>query len=319
MTDCKEIGEKLLDWVEGELSGSEQARVAAHLQECSSCKDEVRLLQAMTRSIAGLPELAAPKGIEARVMARLRGQGRAQAAPSWFAGLLSARPAMAAAGALAVVLLLVGGFLFWGRTAGTGAAQIAAVPSGVRLDISTGAANVEGNPASTGTMLAEGGLLEVSGDFKGKLIYPDGSWVRVRPGASVRVFRRSLGLKSGQVWLKVTKGGEGFQVETPQAVVAVRGTVFGVDYDDVQGRTAVQVEEGRVEVTTPQDSQMLGAGDSARVIADLKVVREQGFPELFGMDRGDFVGKLRKNGIDLPVAVTPTGATPDPEAEPSGN
>lgn len=319
MTDCKEIGERLLDWVEGELSGSEQARVAAHLQECSACKDEVRLLQAMTRSIAGLPELAAPKGIEARVMARLRGQGRAPASQGWFAGLLAGRPAFAMAGALALVLLVAGGFLFWGRSAGTGAAQVAAVPSGVRLDVSTGVANVEGNPASTGMMLAEGGLLEVSDDFKGKLIYPDGSWVRVRPGASVRVFSRSLGLKSGQVWLKVTKGGEGFQVETPQAVVAVRGTVFGVDYDAVAGRTAVQVEEGRVEVTSAQDSQMLAAGESARVAADLKVVRENGFPELFGMDQGDFVGKLRKNGIDLPAAVAPTGATPDPEVAPPGN
>lgn len=295
MSECSDISEKLTEFVEGELSGAEQARVTAHLGGCASCKGEVQSLQAMVRSLSELPELAPPAGVEGRVMARLRARSGKMPAPppmpGWL-GWLRASPLRAASVAILLVAIGVAGVRM--RATTPGGEQLAAVPSGVKLEVSAGEARVEGSTASTGSALAEGALLEASADFRGRLVYPDGTSVKVRPGASVRVFAHSLGLKQGQVWLKVKKGGAGFQVETAQAVVAVRGTVFGVDCDSASGQTRVQVEEGAVEFKTAGDSVMLAAGQGATSSGD-KITRHDGFLEVFEMNRDDFVGKPRSN------------------------
>lgn len=303
MAECKEIAERLLDWVEGETSGAEQARIAQHLEGCRACSGEAKALQALIRGIGELPQLAAPAGLEARVMARVRkagdaaGTARRSLAPVGFAAwwpALTARP-MAVGAAFALLLMVFTGLGLRGRVAPSGGLMTAAVPSGVRLEVAAGSATLDGGArAVSGMELAEGGVIEVSEDFKGKLLYPDGTTVRVRAGATVRVFARSLGLKEGQVWLNVKKGGAGFQVETAQAVVAVRGTVFGVDCDAGRQETKVVVEEGAVEVKTSADSLLLGAGQSARAGATLELLNREGFDSVFGLDRDDFVGKPKR-------------------------
>ncbi|MBI3891284.1 MAG: FecR domain-containing protein [Candidatus Wallbacteria bacterium] len=293
MSDCRDISEKLTDFVEGELSGADQARVAAHLGGCDGCKAEVRSLQALFQTIGELPDLSPPAEAAGRVMARIRARsGRTPAQPpaSGWLGWLRTRPAQAAG--LAVLILALGLMGLRLRSGHAVHEQVAGVPSGVKLEVSAGKANVEGAAAATGALLAEGGLLEVSDDFKGRLVYPDGTAIKVRPGTAVRVFSHSLGLKQGQVWLKVKKGGGGFQVETPQAVVAVRGTVFGVDSGPDQ--TQVQVEEGAVEVKTQSDSVMLSTGQGVKVTA-AGILRQDGFLQVFELNRDDFVGKPHKN------------------------
>ncbi len=302
---CKEIGDSLVDWVEGELTGAAQARIGAHLQDCLSCEAEVRRIQTLTGQIGQLPEVQPPRGVEARVMARIRGAGKTASASAagtgglaaWLSQLFSS-PALVIP-ALAAVLLVAGSVFFLSTTgSGSRDVQTASVPSGVRLQVSAGEATVSGQPGTDGVEIGEGALLTVSDSFKGKLLYPDGTWVRVRPGAELRVFRTSLALNVGGVWLRVKKGGTGFRVETPQAVVAVRGTVFGVEYDRVASETSVHVEEGSVEVSTDEDSLLLEAGQGARVKLDLKV-EPMGFGKVFGLDREDFKGKLRRGGVPI--------------------
>ena len=70
-----------------------------------------------------------------------------------------------------------------------------------------------------------------------------------------------LEMTGGAALIEVAPGGAGFQIGTPQAIAAVRGTQFAVTYtDDV---TAVFVLEGQVEVARrgTHESAALSAGD----------------------------------------------------------
>mgnify|MGYP004701150525 CR=1 FL=1 len=72
-----------------------------------------------------------------------------------------------------------------------------------------------------------------------------------------------LELLLGKIKLEVK---EKFQVRTPAAVCAVRGTAFRVDHPE-NGSTTVTVTEGSVEVSRPdgQDSVLVGAGQQVTV------------------------------------------------------
>ena len=75
----------------------------------------------------------------------------------------------------------------------------------------------------------------------------------------VRVRRKALLLEAK------SKAGTGFQVVTPQAIAAVRGTVWVVDVQ--KNRTAVFVVRGRVAVRRPaaKTSVFLGPGEGVEV------------------------------------------------------
>jgi hypothetical protein len=71
----------------------------------------------------------------------------------------------------------------------------------------------------------------------------------------------------GSVWLEIMKrqvGMTSFEVETPSATIAVRGTSFGVWVGE-DGTTQVWVESGLVEVFNDAGSVMVGPGKSAFV------------------------------------------------------
>ena len=53
-----------------------------------------------------------------------------------------------------------------------------------------------------------------------------------------------------------------FEVHTPNAIAAVRGTIFEVRYDANNMETTIIVTEGTVEVTTNNGTQMIGAGEA---------------------------------------------------------
>ncbi len=83
-----------------------------------------------------------------------------------------------------------------------------------------------------------------------------------------------LPAQPSQVRIRLTRGailfdvqsrtaGEAFEVVTPTATVRVIGTVFAVEVDD-DGRTSVDVFEGRVEVRDRRGARRLGAHESER-------------------------------------------------------
>ena len=59
-----------------------------------------------------------------------------------------------------------------------------------------------------------------------------------------------------------------FEVETPNATVGVRGTIFETSYYEEENKTVVQVTSGVVEVISDTESVMVEAGQSAVVVDD---------------------------------------------------
>lgn len=59
-----------------------------------------------------------------------------------------------------------------------------------------------------------------------------------------------------------------FEVNTPNATLSVRGTIFRVTYDILTATTTVEVYEGVVEATTNTNSTLINAGNSAVITND---------------------------------------------------
>ena len=59
-----------------------------------------------------------------------------------------------------------------------------------------------------------------------------------------------------------------FEVETPNATAAVRGTTFGVYYDEENNETKVEVLDGAVEIRSDYGTQMLEVGEAIFVTGD---------------------------------------------------
>ncbi len=59
-----------------------------------------------------------------------------------------------------------------------------------------------------------------------------------------------------------------FEVETPNAAIGVRGTIFETSYYEDENKTVVLVTSGVVEVTSDTESVMVEAGQSAIVVDD---------------------------------------------------
>lgn len=84
-------------------------------------------------------------------------------------------------------------------------------------------------------------------------------------------------MSADAVLIEITPGSGPFQIRTPQAIAAVRGTVYAVDVAD--GTTSVFVSEGTVTVSRPDgsDQVVLEAGFGVDVTpGEPVVVREWG-------------------------------------------
>ncbi|GAB4281639.1 MAG: hypothetical protein Kow0029_26860 [Candidatus Rifleibacteriota bacterium] len=97
-----------------------------------------------------------------------------------------------------------------------------------------------------------GDLINVEGNGRGELFYPDGTIVRIKNNAMITVMRSGIQLKLGNAWLKVRKRSDIFKVFTPMGSCAVLGTSFDVDVDRY-GKTEVRVFSGIVAVRAAED------------------------------------------------------------------
>lgn len=109
--------------------------------------------------------------------------------------------------------------------------------------------------------------------------------------------------------------GSSFEVNTPNATLSVRGTVFRVSYDTVRMYTIVEILEGTVEITSETDVVMGGAGETYYV--DAQGMIQAGTPkEETGADGkiggdvdaqlaiGEDISELPDNGLVEPVKIT---------------
>ena len=94
--------------------------------------------------------------------------------------------------------------------------------------------------------------IETAGDARAIAQLGEGARVRMTldRGTEVRVAQsRHIELVKGSVWVRVEPEGKGFRVKTPNAVIEVTGTRFGVTVD--QHQTRVDVAKGTVMVGRP--------------------------------------------------------------------
>lgn len=139
----------------------------------------------------------------------------------------------------------------WMMAAAAQAAQVAEVMAVL------GEAQLDGKPLVVGTRLEAGAELRTGAKGRVRLRFVDGSSVvisdasRVRiqqfdPAADGKPRQATLWLELGLIGQKVAPGG-GWEVRTPTAVTAVRGTEFVVEVGSDQA-TAVHVQTGQVAV-----------------------------------------------------------------------
>ena len=110
-----------------------------------------------------------------------------------------------------------------------------------------------------GMKLSKNAIVETKKGARLELSLPDSSIVRIAPNTRLKLVKLNTGasnsteleLQAGRVWSKVKKAigkKPSFSVKTKNAVAGVRGTVFGVDYDENKASSSVSVYEGRVSV-----------------------------------------------------------------------
>ena len=100
--------------------------------------------------------------------------------------------------------------------------------------------------------LHPGDLINVEGNGKGEIIFPDGTSVRMKNNAMVTVARYGINLRFGYVWLNVKRSADMFKVTTPFGSCSVLGTSFDVDVDKY-GKTNVRVFQGIVALRAAGD------------------------------------------------------------------
>ena len=117
-------------------------------------------------------------------------------------------------------------------------------------------------PAAIGSQVPEGAVVATGAKAFVTFALPDGSRVslpsnsrvgigRLRQTLLTREVERAFRLQGGRSEWDVTKAksrGDSFNVSTPVATAAVRGTQFRVTYDDATGQSTLGVVEGAVAV-----------------------------------------------------------------------
>lgn len=154
-------------------------------------------------------------------------------------------------------------------------------PGPATLLSTTGAVRVDGQPAAPGAVLGEGAQLASDADGHAVLRLIDGTVLRLRPDSQLQltesrrvprtpVTRAGARLLQGRVEVQAPRtrpGQPGFQIQTPQGVLGVRGTEFRVASD--AARTRGEVLEGTVAIAGPAGvgERPVGAGFGAVVDA----------------------------------------------------
>lgn len=110
---CDACRSTLFEYLDGGLTGADQAELEAHLTHCPGCRAELQDLRETVALVAGLPAPEPPEAFWQQYLRELR--QRVAPAPrlprlrNWFAGL-AMRPVPALAVGIAVILAV---FLTW--------------------------------------------------------------------------------------------------------------------------------------------------------------------------------------------------------------
>ncbi len=147
-------------------------------------------------------------------------------------------------------------------------------PRAVEVEAVSGAASADGRPLAAGAQLAAGSELSTGEDGHLALRLPDGSTLDLPPRTRLRLdaVHGYPALQGEDVKLRLEEGrvesrtapqrgpAARYRVETPTAVIGVRGTEFRVATDPQAGSSRAEVTQGRVEVAARGSRRALDAG-----------------------------------------------------------
>lgn len=188
--------------------------------------------------------------------------------------------------------LLVLGWMVIGATACGSASPTAdasrtAQLSELRNTVETRAGEtVDWQAAAEGDGLTAGGGVRTGDDARARLDTSDGTILRLAPNTEFTLIQftpeatdpvTQWRLSAGKLWISVTKalGTGSFEVETPNGVAAVRGSLMGVEYYPANGHMIITCLEGACRLTQPTTGQS----------TDLSAGQQTGIPG-FGLDPG---------------------------------
>jgi hypothetical protein len=134
----------------------------------------------------------------------------------------------------------------------SGSAMSVSIVEGTATVQAAGVASEQ--PLAKGAALQRGDVVRTGPDARVQISMSSGSTLRVGPSSTLEIrdaepVHFSARLSLGSLWARVHKllQGDSFEVETENAVAAVRGTEYLVDAAPAGGQDRVRVYEGTVE------------------------------------------------------------------------
>ena len=132
----------------------------------------------------------------------------------------------------------------------------------------------EFKPLASGNIVAVGDVVRTGKDGQAEFTWADKTRWKLAPNTQLVVAKASLNstkktevsqfrLDAGKVFVRIVKSltpDSKFEVETPTAVAAVRGTVFSVEVKD--GKTNVETFAGHVRVSSEGQQKMVDPGEA---------------------------------------------------------
>lgn len=270
---CERFEALLQEQLDGALSKSEALELEQHLADCTRCRLDALIYRKMAGALDSMPTMEAPTAaISEGVRASIEREPRRA---SSVVIPLPGRHRFAW-GALALAAVV---FMALGLQLGTGPAvenpPVVAVATD-DLRVPDEEPVVAPRPAPLGRLVADGTVTvlrsgqsvwqEQSGEIElalgdrfqvnpqaeGILYYMDRGRLTIKPGTDLQIISDGVRIRRGSAWIKISKRGTGFFAETPNAVAAVRGTIYTVEVKDTMPteapQTVVNVFRGEVGV-----------------------------------------------------------------------
>jgi hypothetical protein len=282
VASCGQIKTLFTAYLDGEAGGTERLVLERHVQECAECRAQLESTRAtaaflsetlspdrlrkdlLPQIMAHLPEMDMAHALNHELTQRLKHPetqgvfGRMRAWVPVFAPML-------------VVVLCVVLWASWSgneqapeRNAGMVLLQRGAVSSSTDSSLqrhNVHASDQIGIPVRYETGSDGGLILGLDGN----------SEIRVFSDTRVKVCSaREFRLESGAVHCSIGRGERYFRVSTPDGLITVFGTVFGIEVLD--DSTRVTVVKGEVQVENENTFTVLGDGEQTHIAPETKVL-----------------------------------------------
>jgi hypothetical protein len=173
-----------------------------------------------------------------------------------------------------------------------------------------------------------------SGPASDVILYYEGRGrLTLKPDTDLQVIASGVRIRKGTTWFKITKRGLGFYAETPNAVAAVRGTIYTVEVSpSFPSETTVNVFRGAVEVypgtvnRPTAESVLLTKGETVEVTGQLLHTKELVAVEeynRFGMEIPEELANVDVSAEPVDAVSVDTAGTPvadySVDGEPNNN